>query len=255
MARPGHIQLVEHSANEMNAEKDFYERILEFVRSFAEVVAPGAGQPLGEYERTDVQRTLGTAAASTVAAASGTGMLVYSDDLALRLVARNGHKVQSFWSQTLLQDLRDKGLISPDEYHRAVVQLIEFGFHFVSVSQADLVWVIRESAWTPSPRVARVVATLAGPDCTLNDAVNVALDVLHEIWADPVPHATKIAFLDLMIQAVVTGRNGTAVLRALSNRNATRSRIWTNATGEIQQSIQLWFFCANQGICSQRLKS
>src|SRR5277367_368678 len=46
--------------------------------------------------------------------------------------------------------------------------------------------VVRESAWTISPRVAKVLATLAGPDCSLNDAVNAALDVLHEIWADPV---------------------------------------------------------------------
>jgi len=245
---PGHIQLVEHSASEMNIEKDFYARIEQFLRSSAELIAPGAGQALGEYERADVQRTLGTAAASTVAAASGTGSLVYSDDLALRLVARNGHKVQSFWSQTLLQDLRDKGLISPDEYHQVVVQLIEFGFHFVSVNQADLVWVIRDSAWTPSPRVAKVLATLAGPDCALNDAVNVALDVLHEIWGDPVQHPTKITFLDLMIQVLVTGRNGTAVLSALSNRNATRSRIWTNATDEIQKSIRLWFLAHRRGL-------
>jgi hypothetical protein len=125
--------------------------------------------------------------------------------------------------------------------------LIEFGFHFVSVSQADLVWVIRDSAWTLSPRVAKVLATLAGPECALNDAVNVALDVLHEFWADPIPHATKIAFLDLMIQVLVTGRNGTAVLRALSNRNATRARIWTSATGEIQRSIGLWSLTRRDG--------
>jgi transcription elongation GreA/GreB family factor len=245
---PGHIQLVEHSANEMNAEKEFYQRILDFVRSSAELVAPGAGQALGEYERTDIQTTLGTAAASTVAAASGTGILVYSDDLALRLAARNGHNVRSVWSQTLLQDLRDKGLITADEYHRAVVQLIEFGFHFVSVNQADLFWAIRESIWAPSPRVARAFATLAGPDCALNDAVNVALDVLHQVWGEPVPRATKIAFLDLMIQVLVTGRNWAAVLNALKKRNATRSRIWTNATTEIQQSIQLWFFARSQGL-------
>jgi hypothetical protein len=108
--------------------------------------------------------------------------------------------------------------------------------------------VIRDSAWRPSPRVEKVLATLAGPDCALNDAVNVALDVLHEIWADPVPHAKKIAFLDLMIQVLVTGRNGTAVLSALSNRNATRSRIWTNATGEIQKSIKLWFLAHRRGL-------
>ena len=245
---PGHLQVIEHSANEMNTEKEFYERVEQFLRSSAKLIAPGAGQALGEYERADVQTTLGAAAASTVAAASDSDILVYSDDLALRLVARNGHKVQSFWSQTLLQDLRDKGLISANEYHRAVVQLIEFGFHFVSVNQADLVWVIRESAWTPSPRVARVLATLAGPDCALNDAVNVALDVLHEIWADPVPQETKIAFLDLMIQVLVTGRNGTAVLRALDERNATRSRIWTSATSEIQRSIRLWSLARRRGL-------
>lgn len=245
---PGHIQFVEHTENEMNAQKQFYQRIAQFLRSYAELVAPGAGRALGEYERKDIRTTLGLAAASSVAAASVSGVAMYSDDLALRLLARNEHKVQSFWSQTLLQDLRAKSIISADEYHRTVAQLIEFGFYFVSVNQADLVWVIRESAWTPSDRVGRVLATLAGPDCTLTDAVNVALDVLHEIWGDPIPHTTKIAFLDLIIQVLVTGRNGTAVLKALSKRNATRSRIWTSATGEIQQSIQIWFFARSQGL-------
>ena len=249
---PGHIQFVEHSANEMNAEKAFYERIEQFLRSSVELIAPGAGQALGEYERAGVQTTLGTAAASTVTTASGTGILMYSDDLALRLVARNQYKVPSFWSQTLLQDLRDKGLISQGDYHLAVVRLIQFGFHFVSVNQPDLVWAIRDSDWTPSPGVAKVLGTLAGPDCKLGDAVNVALDVLHEIWATPVSHAAKIALLDLMIQVLVTGRDGTAVLRVLNNRNATRSRIWTNATGEIQQSIRLWFVARRRGRLSTK---
>ena len=71
---PGHIQLIERSANEMNAEREFYERIEQFLRSSAELIAPGAGAALGEYERTDIQTTLGAAAASTVAAASGTGI-------------------------------------------------------------------------------------------------------------------------------------------------------------------------------------
>ena len=127
-----------------------------------------------------------------------------------------GRQVNSFWTQTFLQDLRDKGLISPDEYHRAVVQLVEFGFHFVSVNQADLFWVTFAKVLAHFSKIlAKVLATLAGPDCSLNDAVNVALDVLHEIWADPVPHATKIAFLDLMIQVLVTGRNGTVVFEGI----------------------------------------
>jgi tetratricopeptide (TPR) repeat protein len=249
---PGHIQLIEHTATEMNAEKEFYQRIEQFLRSSVQVIAPDVGPALGEYERMDVRTTLGAAAASTVAAARGAGILVYSDDLALRLVARNGQKVGSFWTQTLLQDFREKGLMSPDEYHRAVAQLIESGFHFVSVNSADLVWAIRETSWTPSLRVSKIVATLAGPDCSLNDAVNVALEVLHELWDDPVPRATKLAFLDMIIQVLVTGRNGTAVLTALSSRNAARSLIWTSATNEIQQSIRLWLFARSKGLVSNR---
>jgi hypothetical protein len=76
--------------------------------------------------------------------------------------------------------------------------------------------------------------TLAGPDCALNERVNVALDV-HGIWADPIPHAAKMAFLDLIIQVLVTGRIGTTVLKALIQRNAPRSRIGTNATGEFSK--------------------
>jgi hypothetical protein len=174
--------------------------------------------------------------------------LVYSDDLALRLVARNEQRVHSFWTQTLLQDLLDKGLISPDEYYRAVARLIESGFHFVSVNHTHLLWAIRDNSCALSPRVSKVVGTLAGPDCALNDAVTVALDVLHELWADPVPRATKLALLDLMIQVLVTGRNAAAVLAAMNAKNTTRSLIWTSATNEIQQNIKLWFFARSKAL-------
>ena len=248
----GNIRFVENSIAEMKGEKDFYERIEHFLLSSSELVAPGAGHALEEYERDSVQTTLGTAAGSTIAAASGTGVLVYSDDLVLRLAAQNEHKIRSFWSQTLLRDLRDKGLMSMDEYHKAVVWLIESGYNFVSVDQADLVWVIRDSEWAPTPRVAKVLATLAGPDCAMIDAVNVALNVLHEIWALLIPHSAKSVLLDLMIQVLISGRNGAAVLDALSKRNATRSIIWTSATSEIQQSIRLWADARRRGLLSTR---
>jgi tetratricopeptide (TPR) repeat protein len=245
---PGHIQFVEHNSEEIRAQQQFYERIVAFLRSAAQVVMPTPGPALSEFERYDLRATLGWAAASTIAAASVSGTLVYSDDLALRLVSRHDHKVQTFWSQTLLQDLVAKGLISAAEYDTALCRLVEARFHFVSVNKADLIWVVRSADWRPTPAVTRMIGLLAGPDCALGDAVNIALDVLHEIWAEVIPRESKLVMLDLFVQVLITRRNGSTVLQALRRRNANRSLIWTTATGEIQRGIEAWFLARNRGL-------
>jgi hypothetical protein len=155
--------------------------------------------------------------------------------------------VRSFWTQTLLQDLRAGNLITADEYYKGVAWLIQRGFHFVSVDKDCLVWVLRANGWSPTTEVARVVGVLAGPDCSDSDAINLALDVLHEVWREPLHPQSKQMILDLFIQVLVTGRDPGAVLRALMRRNASRSVIWTQTAGEIQKAIQVWFTAKRRG--------
>jgi tetratricopeptide (TPR) repeat protein len=244
---PGHIQMVSNTREQIEAQQQFYNRITQFLRLAAEVVAPVGGNALDEFERQDLRTTLGPCAASTISAAGASGTVMYSDDLPLRVVSRNGHGVHSVWTQTLLQDLLARSLITTEEYHKAAAWLIQSGFHFVSVDKDCLVWVLRTNGWSPTPEVARVVGVLAGPDCNDSDAVNLALDVLHEVWQEPLHPQSKQMILDLFIQVLVTGRNPGALLRALMRRNASRSVIWTQATGEIQTAIQTWFIAKRRG--------
>lgn len=238
--KSGRIQMVEETATQAAEAKGFFERIAEFLRLSAEVVAPASVEALADYERQGLQKTIGKAAASTVCSAGASGVTMYSDDLALRQVAHNEQKVRSFWTQTLVRDLLNRQLITQDEYHDAVLKLAGAGYHFVSVTSADILWGLRRDAWNPTHDTTRAIASLAGPEADAGGAISIALDVLHSIWSDPLPAQSRHAIVDLVMQALITARNIPAVVQTMQKRNATRTVIWTKSTGEIQQSIEAW---------------
>ena len=74
------------------------------------------------------------------------------------------------------------------------------------------------------------------------------VDVLHELWQQPVHPQSKQLVLDMFIQILLVGRNPLVVFRGLLRQNASRSMLWTQATGEIQRAIQLWFAAKVRGL-------
>lgn len=237
---PGHIQMVSRTSEEAVREKTFYEQLLEFMRSHCQVAMPTGHEDREEFRKPEVQRILGAVAISTLSIAAGTGMLIASDDLPLRILALNSHSTSSVGTLSLLKHLRSRSLISGSEYHAAIQWLVERGYSFVSIDKDDVVWVLRKSNWSPTPEVATFLQVLSGPDCNGRDAISVGLDVLRELWNEPLPSATQQLVSDLILRALVTGRDFHQVLRALEALNSRRSAIWTPAMGQIQQVIRSW---------------
>ncbi|MBA3973802.1 MAG: hypothetical protein C0504_06240 [Candidatus Solibacter sp.] len=237
---PGHIQMVSRTSEEAIREQGFYQQLLSFVRTNCQVLAPGGEVGLGHFGKVEDQSILGSAALSAISTSAESGILLVSDDLPLRSLARNSYAVVTAGTLSLLKCLRTRSVISEDEYHEAVQWLVGRGFSFVSVDNRDLIWVLKRNGWSPKGEVAAILQALTGPGCNQQDALSVGLDVLHEIWAEPLPPATQQLTSDLLLLALVTGRNGLEVLHALEAMNRRRSLIWTPATEQIRSVIRSW---------------
>ena len=128
---------------------------------------------MGKTKLEQMQDLLGKDAIATIFLAKEKNLPLYSDDLGLRLVARNDWQVSGFWTQTLLLDFRARGLITKNQYRNAVKLLLIANYRFVSIDGAGLLWVLNETGFTPTPAVTRVFESLHGPECTDESAVAV----------------------------------------------------------------------------------
>lgn len=234
---PGHICIISRSSDEAVQAKTFYQSLLEYVQSACHVVAT---QALEEFEAPTIRKTLGETAVSSLSAAKASGTLLVSDDLPLRVLAQNSHAIPTVGSLSLLRRIRNAGQLSREAYHDAVQWLVQHRFVFVSVDKDDIVWVLQKNNWLPTPDVATAFDTLSGPDCDLNGAVRIGLEVLREIWSQPLLPTTAQLLSDLLLHALVTGRNALQTIRLVASLHDRSSPLWTPASQQIQNVIRSW---------------
>jgi hypothetical protein len=228
------------SPESVAAEKKFYNDLLEFVRAKCQVAAPIGTGGLEILDSASARDVLGLEAMSAVASAADSIGLLVSDDLPLRALAKAEHGIVSVGTAAVLKHLRARGVISQEEYHEAVNWLLERGYSLVSVDKGDIIWAFRKSEWSPKSEVVNILQGLAGPDCDEERALRIGLEVLYVLWNEPLPSATQQLSTDLVLQALVTGRDRSAVVRRLIKANGQRSAIWTPAMANIETAIRTW---------------
>jgi len=237
---PGQIRMVSRTPDEVGREMEFYKQLLHFLQTKCSIAAPHGRDGLEQFASASTNEVLGIEALATMAAALDTRYLLVSDDLPLRVLAQNESALYSVSTFALLRNLCSRKVLSVDEYHQAVQWLVHHRFSFVSVDKDDIVWVVDQNQWSPNPEVASFLECLTGPDCDKNDAIRVGLEVLHEISNRGIPPATQALISDLVINALVTGRNPVEVLNGLESANDRIARIWTPAWDRVRGIIKSW---------------
>ncbi|MGE5646008.1 MAG: tetratricopeptide repeat protein [Acidobacteriota bacterium] len=237
---PGHIQVFNRTSEEVTREREFYQQLLDFTRMKCQVVAPGGQMALEEIGKLEIQEILGTVALSTLSTAVDSGLVMVSDDLPLRVLAQSSYSLSNVGSLSVLRHLRARSVISESEYHESVQWLVDRGFSFVSITKDDLVWVLKKNHWSPTAEVAAFLQALAGPDYNAEDAISIGLEVLNELWNEPLLSVTRQLTSDLLLSVLITGRDRQQVLRRLELMNRRRFAIWTPATAQIQEVIRSW---------------
>ena len=116
-------------------------------------------------------------------AAQGSDRLLLSQDQAYRALATQSFGLRTSWLQPTLMVARDDGLLSRDEYDKAISALIDFGDQVVSIDSGVLVAAAREEEGG-SHAFDRVVSLLGGPKAEMLSHIGVAVDFLGHIWSE-----------------------------------------------------------------------
>jgi hypothetical protein len=107
----------------------------------------------------------------------------------------------------------------------------------VSVDTNDIVWVLQRNNWLPTPDVANSFDSLSGPDCDLDGAARIGLEVLREIWSQPILATTAQILSDLLLHSLVTGRSHLQAIKVLASLHDRSSSLWTPASQRIKDVL------------------
>jgi predicted nucleic acid-binding protein len=164
--------------------RKFLERIRAFVESAAEVVPTTKALELGKGDFEKFQEMLGRSGIASILVAKEHGILLYSDDLWVRGVAKNDWQVDGVWSQTVVMSLQNHNIPSQDDYHQAVVKLVLSNYRFVSINVHDLRWLLKRHDMKITKEMIRAFELLHGPDCNEESAIRVIADLIRSVWLE-----------------------------------------------------------------------
>jgi predicted nucleic acid-binding protein len=221
-------------------DRQSIERIRAFLQTQCTVVPVRTVLDVGKIKLEQMQDLLGKEAIAAILVAKERNVPFYSDDLGLRDIAKHEWQVSGFWTQTLLLDLRAKGLLSEDEYYNAVKKLLLAKYRFVSIDGAGLFWVLNEAGFTVTPAVRRVFESLHGPECSDESAVIVLSDVLKRLWLQSILYEQKLLLLDLVLNAITSGRDATSAIARLKIALKSQFALIPLVLRPIVQYIDVW---------------
>ena len=225
---------------DIERSRDFYQRIRTHIKDKCSITPTTIALDLGKTRFEQLEDVLGKSAVAALLIAKERGLPLFSDDLGLRIIAKKDWGVSGFWTQTLLVDFREKGVISNDQYHEAITKLLQSNYRFVSLDADGLIWILRSTGFTTSPAASRAFEALHGPDCTEESAVFVLSDLVKRFWLEPLLYQQKLLLLDLVLNALTTGRDSVRILQRFKIALRERFALVPLALRPIFQSIDLW---------------
>jgi transcription elongation GreA/GreB family factor/predicted nucleic acid-binding protein len=207
-----HYAYQEITEEHRSRRQSFLELLRNFIETTAEVV-PAMGAldiPKKEYEH--LESLLGDGPIASILAANERNALLYADDLGLRQMAAQDWQVHGVWTQTVLESMRKRGILSLAEYYDALRKLIIAGYNFVRIDVRGLLWILRHNQMKASPEMKRVLTILSGPNCDEMSAIIVSAEFTYFMWLQVPIYEEKIQLLEYILNAILTGRVSTYII-------------------------------------------
>jgi tetratricopeptide (TPR) repeat protein len=145
--------------------------------------AEGSRDPSPEW-RELIER-FGSSFLDEIRAAEGAGLMLVSEDQALRSLGQADYVVPSTWLQPILMRALERNVMSEVEYRDAVVTMIESQFQFISISTQLLLSAVHGTIGHILPAAfEKLVAKIGGKIAELESHVSVAYRTAVAVWKD-----------------------------------------------------------------------
>lgn len=215
------------------------QKMLDWLNANCTVFPVNAALELPEGRREKLNDLIGEEFVDTVLIASEPGRCLYSDDLLLRVLAKNEFGVRGFWTQLMLMRAEKLNIIEKEEYGRMGLELLKLGYDYTSINEDVLVMAAREDDWKPNKLYMSVLDTLktAEPGSLLRMMTSFLFELMHEPLITPFLRENLIITL---LNTVVPQKNRDAFIKQLIAMLGQRFGLSTLRLQEVASIIIQW---------------
>ncbi len=177
---PAGHQLLVNRLTEARRQRDFLLQNVSLLPRPLEVVAQDGADALRAIEG------LGASAYDAVRLTEHTGAVLYSDDLGLRRFGTTGTRNPSCSTITLLRSLTERGVISPEQRDRWLIDLVARRYSTVLPTPELIGFAVSHAVELGSTVVRQTIGTLRAGSGSLSDAVATLIEVIRNQAVAPV---------------------------------------------------------------------
>jgi hypothetical protein len=139
-----------------------------------------------------------------ILAADGAGRLLLCEEFAYRIIgAQSG--LRTSWLQPVLMAAREQNLMATEKYYEAVVNMIEYRTHFISIDAQVLFKAAMDKTDENGRKFAQVAETLGGQDADLASHIRVVINFFSEIWKEWNPPLRQKAQTGKILECLMRG--------------------------------------------------
>ncbi|WP_414571619.1 tetratricopeptide repeat protein [Nostoc sp. CCY 9925] len=212
---------------------DYLEKMISWINTNCEILPCNAALDIGRDERMELEELIGTSFSDTILIASEAGNLLYSDDLALRQVAKAKFDIDGVWTQLVLMHCQNINVFEKDDYNEAVIKLVLSNYHYTSIDAQALIEAAKKSDWLARRPFTNLLSLLSKNGSSnllilneqidrmsLNSIITVTVKFIYELWRQQkmqqISDERRDSLVMEMLSAMVHGRqNRSAVIRKL----------------------------------------
>lgn len=147
---------------------------------------------------------------------AGQGILL-ADDYALLRIANIDYKIKGVWGQVVLNQAREKNIITSLEYAECVIKMMKYGYYFVWIND-EVIWDLLEKDFAKISEDAKIALEHLGKeDVTEDTAINISSTLIKRLWTNAMTVERRYEIFDAIVESLVAQRSPGMVLKKLEN--------------------------------------
>lgn len=236
----GMLRLTEVSPEVLQAEIAALAKLRLEVEAKGTTVPISSALAIGRAKYEQLESTIGRQQLDSMLIAKEVVAPLYSDDLWLRVLARDAFAVEGAWSQALLDELVKRELLSVEDYFSSLRVLISSNYYYISVNVDFFLHTLNENGWSVTSEVQEAFLVLGGPDTTPQSAVGIVVKLIKETWFRPLLIERKLGVLDTCLLALCKNRQPALIVESFREALRAEFALAPVQLREIDQHISLW---------------
>ncbi len=158
-------------------------------------------------EKQKIEETIGKSFLNTILIAKEKKGVLYSDDNALRFLAKYQFEVDGIWTQALLNYGLKDSIIGQDIYNKKTTKLASLLYYHTSINADILMEAAKEANWNPTEPYELVLEMLKGSQSDENSALLVSSNFLYKLSLESIEELKFNNLVMKLLQILLKDRN------------------------------------------------